>query len=312
VSVIRIGTRGSALALRQTELVANRLRDLHPDHEFAVERIATKGDVLTDVPLSSLSGQGVFVDAIEAALREERIDLAVHSAKDLPSRLDPVFTLGAVLERADARDVCVSRGGPLAGLARGARVGTSSRRRACQLRARRSDLDLVEMRGNVDTRLRRLDEGRYDAIVLAAAGLQRLGLADRITEYFDVLEILPCPGQGAIAVEVRTADARVRALVALLGDPATAAAVEAERSLLARLGAGCTAPVGAYARSTTPGMLAIDGFVGALDGRMVRAALTGSADQAAALGNELASRLIAQGAADLLAEAGRTHVSVHA
>lgn len=299
MTTVRVGTRGSALALRQTETVVARLAALHPQHRFVTTRISTRGDVLRDVPLAAIGGSGVFVDAIEEALRAEAIDLAVHSAKDLPSRLDDAFRLGAVLERGDPRDVMVSRFGPIAKLPVGARVGTSSVRRACQIRDWRPDLELAELRGNVDSRLRKLDRGAYDAIVLAAAGLARLGLEPRVTEYFDAVRVLPSPGQGTLVVEIRAGDDQSARLVAPLMHQPTAMTLAAERAFLARLGAGCAAPVGAYARFED-GTLRLDAFIGAMDGRMVRGTLAGAGDDAADLGVALANHLLAHGGDALL------------
>lgn len=311
---LRVGTRGSRLALAQTQLVLDRLRALHPQHEFRVERIATKGDILSDAPLAGI-GRGVFVDAIEEALRERRIDFAVHSAKDLPSQLDSAFQLGALLERADPRDALVSHGTLLDNLPGGARVGTSSARRACQVRARRPDLELVAMRGNVETRVRKLDAGEYDAIVLAVAGLARLSLETLVTEYFEPADMIPCPGQGALALEIRGADVEVAALVAPLAHTATTAAVLAERAFLARLGAGCTAPVGAYARcvpNVPNDALVLDAFIGAVDGRMVRGTRSGSSVRPEALGVELADELLAAGGDVMLRDAALVSGSAHA
>lgn len=290
-----VGTRGSALALTQTEIVVAALRERHAGIDLRVERIATKGDIIRDVPLSTLGGRGVFVDAIEEALRSGAIDLAVHSAKDMPSTTPPDLAIAAFLERADPRDVLVSRAGGVHDLPAGARVGTSSQRRACQLRAARSDLALVDVRGNVDTRLRKLDAGEYDAIVLAAAGLLRLGLAGRVTEWLPVGTMLPSPGQGAIAIEIRAADDRLASLLAPLSHAPTATALEAERAFLARLGAGCAAAVGAHATLDASGRLTLDAMIGTLDGHMVRAQGDGDAARAAAIGADLADRLLAEG-----------------
>ncbi|MGQ0639787.1 MAG: hydroxymethylbilane synthase [Gemmatimonadaceae bacterium] len=298
----RVGSRGSRLALTQTELVLERLGTIYPEHDFVVERIATKGDVLSDTPLAAI-GRGVFVDAIEEALRERRIDFAVHSAKDLPSQLNSDLQLGAVLERADPRDALVSHGAGLTDLPTGARVGTSSARRACQIHARRPDLELVPVRGNVETRLRKLDAGDFDAIVLAVAGLARLALESRVTEYFEPVDMVPCPGQGALAVEIRAEDADTARLLAPLGHATTTVAVRAERGFLARLGAGCAAPVGAYARYAREQTLVLDAFVGAIDGRMVRGTQSGSSVRPEVVGVALAEELLAGGGEALLREA---------
>lgn len=299
-----VGTRGSALALTQTDSVIVAIRARHPALEPRVERITTSGDVMRDVPLATLGGRGVFVDAIEEALRRGRIDLAVHSAKDLPSTIPSDLAIAAVLERADPRDVLVSRAGVLDALPAGARVGTSSQRRACQLRAARPDILTLDLRGNVDTRLRRLDAGAYDAIVLAAAGLVRLGLEGRVTEWLPVERMLPAAGQGALALEVRADDAELIAMIQPLSHPPTEAAVTAERAFLARLGAGCAAAVGAHATLGADGRLTLDAMIGTPDGRTVRGRETAGAANAAALGETLADRLLAMGGQELVAAAG--------
>jgi hydroxymethylbilane synthase len=304
MTTLRVGTRGSALALTQTGMMMDALRALHPGLELVRERITTKGDVMTDVPLATIGGRGVFVDAIEEALRERRIDLAVHSAKDVPSRLPADMRIGAFPARVDARDALISPHGTVAALPAGARVGTSSRRRACQLLALRPDLVMAELRGNVDTRLRRLDEGAYDAIVLAGAGLVRLGLAHRVTEWIALDAMIPAPSQGSLAIELRADDAATLGFVAPLDDRATAVAVTAERAFLARLGAGCSAAVAAHATLGAAGRLTMRALIGAADGRHVRAVEEADAGDAATLGAAMADRLLAAGGATFLEEAG--------
>jgi hydroxymethylbilane synthase len=300
---LTIGTRGSKLALVQAEQVRAALLARHPGLAVALEIITTRGDVVLDRPLTAFSDKGLFVDEIEAALRAGRIQLAVHSAKDLPSELAADMTIGAFLRRADPRDVLVSASGAeLRDLPPGARVGTSSLRRACQLCAARPDLDVRDIRGNVDTRLRKLHEGQYDAIVLAAAGLQRIDRADAITEYLEPAIMLPAVGQGALAVEICRGDEATAAYVAALDDPATRYAVQAERAFLARLGGGCKLPAAGYA--TVEGThLHLAGLVGAADGRLVRDAVAGDVADGARLGETLAGRLLAGGGAALLDEA---------
>ncbi len=306
---LRLGTRGSALAMTQARLVAAALgaahANAHPDVAIEIVVITTKGDVRTDVPLAAIGGSGLFATELENALRAGEIDLAVHSAKDLPSTLAADMALAAFLEREDPRDVVVSRdGAALRDLPHGARVGTSSPRRACQLRALRPDLTLLDIRGNVDTRLRKLDAGEYDAIVLAAAGLRRLGLIARATEHLAPADMLPQVGQGAIAVEVRADDARTHALVAALDHARTRAAVVAERAFLARLGAGCAAPTGAHATLHADGTLTVEGLIGHADGRTLRVGATGPAEHATTLGAAVAETLLADGGDALLREAG--------
>jgi hydroxymethylbilane synthase len=245
---IVVGSRSSALALVQAESVAAALRALYPQRVFRILHIRTEGDRVLSRPLVEIGGKGVFVKEIEDALLAHDVDLAVHSCKDLPTAQPAGLTIGAFLARADPRDVLVARQGrPLAELPGGARVGTGSLRRVAQLRALRPDLVLADIRGNVDTRLRKLDEGQYDAIVLAAAGLSRLGLDGRVSEYFDPQVVLPAPGQGALALELRVDDEEVLELISALDHPATRQAAGAERAFLRGLGGGCDVPIGAYA-----------------------------------------------------------------
>lgn len=298
--MLTVGTRGSALALAQTQLVLDALHQRWPDVEVRIERITTTGDARRDVPLAAL-GRGAFVSEIEAALRERRIDVAVHSAKDLPSRLTPEFRIAAVLERADPRDVLVSRvGATLRDLPARARIGTGSPRRACLLHAARPDVQVLDVRGNVDTRLRKLAAGEFDALVLAAAGMIRLGRADEATEWLDPTVMVPAVAQGAIAVEVRAGDQEILDLIAPLGHAPTAAAVTAERAFLARLGAGCTAAVAAYATQSAYDELSLAGLIGALDGQHVRGTRAGAVADAERLGDGLASELLEAGGAAFL------------
>ncbi|HXE57526.1 MAG TPA: hydroxymethylbilane synthase [Gemmatimonadales bacterium] len=294
-----VGTRGSALALAQTDLVRRALLARFPGLEIETRRITTKGDVLLDRPLGDVGDKGLFVAEIEEALRRGEIDLAVHSAKDLPSDLPADLCLAAFPERADPRDVLVSRLGGLADLPPGARVGTGSPRRACQVRAARPDLAIVPIRGNVDTRLRKLDAGDYDALVLAAAGLVRLGWANRVTEWLPLEVALPSVGQGALAVETRAEDTRVRELVGALDDPVTARTVRAERAFLSRMGAGCQAAVAAHAVAAGA-ELVVTGMIGHPDGRMVTGRATGF--DPVELGTALADRLLVGGGRALLEE----------
>jgi hydroxymethylbilane synthase len=306
---IKVGTRGSALALTQTGSVVAALRARHPELDITVHRITTKGDVMRDVPLTTLGGRGVFVDAIEEELRQGSIDLAVHSAKDLPSRVPADLAIAAFLERADARDVLVSRAGLLASLPAGARVGTSSLRRVCLLHSVRPDIQTVDLRGNVDTRLRKLDAGDYDAIMLAAAGLVRLGLQDRISEWLPAETMLPSPGQGALAIEIRADDNDLRELVRPLSHAPTESALAAERAFLARLGVGCAAAVGAHATLDHAGTLMLRAMIGAADGRSVRGVRTGPAADATGIGESLAGQLLGAGGDELVAASERITVS---
>jgi hydroxymethylbilane synthase len=297
---ITIGTRSSKLALAQTEMVRARLLAAHPGLDVQVEHITTRGDVILDRPLSAIGDKGLFVTELEDAMRAGKVDLAVHSAKDLPSQLPHDMTLAAFPEREDPRDALVARGGlTLNDLPRGARVGTSSLRRACLLRSIRPDLQIADLRGNVDTRLRKLHEGQYDAIVLAAAGLLRLGLEHEIGEYLPADVVVPAAAQGILAIETRAGDTRLAALLAPLDDAASRTAAGAERAFLGRIGGGCQVPLGAYARLEGT-QLHLVGMIGAASGRLVRGALQGPADDAEMLGARLAEQLLAAGGQQLL------------
>jgi hydroxymethylbilane synthase len=302
---VRIGTRGSQLALRQAEEVAVGLRRAWPDVTVELLPIRTTGDRLVTAHLAEVGGKGLFAQEIDEALREGRVDLAVHSLKDLPSERPKGVVLAAFPRREDPRDVLVA-GVPrnLAALPPGARVGTSSPRRAVQLLARRPDVVAVPIRGNVDTRLRKLRSGEYDAIILAAAGLRRLGLADPAATVLEPEEMLPAVGQGTLGVEAREDADEVRALAAALTDPDTRTATLAERAFLEAMGGTCTTPLAAYARRVERG-LRLDAFVATADGtRALRDAEVGSADEPEVLGRRLAERLLAAGAGDIVRAGG--------
>lgn len=313
---IRTGTRESALALEQTGWVIDRLGELHPGLRFEVIGIKTQGDAILDVSLSKIGGKGLFVKEIEQALLDGRIDLAVHSMKDLPAAIPAGLVIAAVTRRVDPRDVLISPSGlGLDRLPPGARVGTSSLRRAAQLLHHRPDLDIVSLRGNIGTRLRKLDELDLDAVVLAAAGLERMGWSNLMTEVLGPEICLPAAGQGALGIEVRAGDRATTALVAALDDPETALAVRAERALLGRLGGGCQVPIGAYARFEGPAVesrrLVLDGMVAAPGGRpLLRASraadIVVTRDEANAvadrLGREVADALLEAGAQKILDE----------
>ena len=296
-----IGTRGSSLSLCQTQIVQAKLEQHVPSYEFSLKTIKAKADEQPDVPLVAMGGEGIFVKELEAALLRREVDMAVHSMKDLPLEIPSGLTIAAVLERDEPRDAWVSRSGAtLDQLPAGSRVGTSSLRRRSQLLRQRSDLQMVEIRGNVDTRLRKLREGQYDAIVVAACGLIRLGLEAQITEYLDLAQMLPEPGQGALAIEARADGGAMVQLAKRLDEPVTRACVEAERAFLRALGGGCRVPIAAYA-SYEHDTLHLEGAVVAADGHaQVRDSLDGPMTQAVALGEQLAQRLSAQGAAALL------------
>ncbi len=298
---LTIGTRGSALARWQTEWARAALAAAWPGLSITLHPFTTSGDRQLDQPLPAIGGKGVFTEELEVALLAGEIDLAVHSLKDLPVAAAPGLVLGAIGPRADARDVFIARGGgTLAHLPRGARVGTSSLRRAAQLLAARPDLTLLSLRGNVDSRVRKALSGDYDAIVLAAAGLQRLGLDEAASEYLSFETMLPAPGQGAIAVQCRAEDAELLNWLRPLDDAHTRAAVTAERAFLSGLGGGCSAPIAAYATAGPEQTLSITGLVATVDGRRVIRLAASGADPAA-LGATLAGRALAQGARELLA-----------
>jgi len=297
-----VGSRGSKLALWQAGWVRDQLTAR--GHEVEIKVIKTTGDRLESAPLTQSGTKGLFIKEIEEALAAKEIDLAVHSLKDLPTEQPPGLRVAAVPRRADARDVWVSSGArQLAALPSGSRVGTGSLRRQSQLRALRGDLEAVPVRGNVDTRLKKLERGEYDALVLAAAGLERLGLAERVTQYFTVSEMCPAAGQGALAVETRGGDERIVEAVMPLDDPSSHQAVRAERAMLRCLGGGCQAPIAAYASSADE-KLELLGVVAALDGsRIVRATAAAPPDDPEGLGAIVAQELLKQGAEEILRSA---------
>ncbi|WP_346949937.1 hydroxymethylbilane synthase [Dyella sp.] len=302
-SILRIATRKSALALWQAEHVAAELRNAHPGLMVELVPMTTRGDEIQDRSLATIGGKGLFLKELEVAMQEGRADLAVHSLKDVPSELEPGFTLPAVLPRADAADAFISNDyADLAALPLGARVGTSSLRRQALLRSLRPDLTLLDLRGNVGTRLGKLDAGHYDAILLACAGLERLGLAERIRGRLAAPDWLPAPGQAAIAIEARSDQPATLALLAALDDEHTRIAVDAERAMNQALGGSCTVPVGAWCVVTERG-LHLSGLVGDVaSGRLLRAEAEGGSDEAQALGRRVAGALFAQGASAFLRE----------
>jgi hydroxymethylbilane synthase len=301
----RIGTRGSLLARWQAESVRKKLFAA-AGIECEIVIIKTAGDKMQQSPLTQIGGKGVFIKELEEALLEESIDLAVHSVKDIPTETPPRLSFPAVCRRDDIRDCLISaNGATLANLRQGARVGTSSLRRQAQLLSIRRDLDIRELRGNVDTRLRKVEGGEYDAIVLAKAGLDRLEWSNRITEIFSPEIFMPAVGQGAIAIEARAADLEAEQIFAKLDDAETRASIIAERALLSALQGGCQVPIGAWARIER-GEMVLEAAVTSTDGlQSVKQRLTGSPDQAAQLGQQLAQALIDAGAQTILAEVSR-------
>lgn len=273
---LRLGTRGSALALWQSRHIAARLEAAHPGLTIALVEIVSTGDRVTDVPLSHVEGTGFFTASIEQALAAGEIDLAVHSCKDLPVAVTPGLTVAAIPARGPVEDVLVARDGhTLASLPAGARVGTCSLRRTAQVRGRRPDLACVSLRGNVPTRIARVSEGALDAVVLARAGVERLGLAAHVTEIFAIDAVLPAPAQGALAVQCRERDGDVVAILAALDHAPTRAAVTAEREVLHRLGGGCSAPVGALAVPLDDGLRLTAAVFDLTDGRAIRTTASG-------------------------------------
>ncbi len=305
-SVVRIATRGSALALWQANWTRDQLLSAEPELTVELVVLKTRGDQIQDRALSEVGGKGLFVKEIEEALLDGRAQVAVHSMKDLPADVADGLIIGAVPEREDPRDALLVKPAlasvrDVAGLPERARVGTSSLRRVCQLRAHRPDLDVVALRGNVDTRVRKVDGGELDAIILACAGLKRLGYGARITTALSTDESLPAIGQGALAIECRADDAATKARLERLNHRPTALAVTAERAFLRRLAGDCKTPLAAYA-TLAGDELSLTGLVGAPDGsRLLRHTLAGSAGDGAALGRALAEELIARGAEQLLA-----------
>jgi hydroxymethylbilane synthase len=303
-SPLRIGSRGSALALWQARHVKKRLEQIQANRAIEIVIIRTTGDRITDVPLSRIGDRGLFTKELDRAILDREIDLAVHSLKDVPTLMAEGLALAAVLERADPRDaLVVAPGQPkcIRDLPQGARVGTSSLRRRAQLLALRPDLTIAELRGNLDTRLSRVAAGSYDAALLAYAGLQRLGLQDHAAEVLDSRDWLPAPGQGALGIATRADDPDVRSIVEQLDHPATRLATTAERALLHALEGGCQIPIGALGAASQN--LVLHGLVASIDGkRVIRGSDSDSAADPVRLGERLARELIRQGAQDILDE----------
>lgn len=298
---LKIATRQSPLALWQANYVKDRLQQLYPDLTIELVPMVTKGDVILDSPLAKIGGKGLFVKELENALLNKKADIAVHSMKDVPMQFPKGLGLSVICQREDPRDAFVSHSyRTFAELPQGAVVGTSSLRRQCQLKALHPDLDIRSLRGNVGTRLSKLDNGDYDAIILASAGLIRLGLADRIASFIDVEQSLPAAGQGAVGIECRTDDAQVQALLAPLADAETTYCVLAERAMNNHLQGGCQVPIGGYA-VLQQGQLYLRALVGDIDGsRIIRAEGKSPVENAEALGVQIAEQLLAQGADKIL------------
>ena len=299
---LTIGTRQSLLALWQSNHIAALLREKYPECEVVLKKIVTKGDRILDVPLAQIGGKGLFTKEIETELADGTIDLAVHSLKDMPTVLPEGLCLTAITVRANVGDAFVSnKYTSFEELPLGAVIGTSSLRRKAQLLAARPDLQIMDLRGNVDTRLRKLDEGLYDAIILAAAGLERLGHGDRITALIPPDVCLPAVGQGALAIEARTADDEVRSMLEFLNDLPTKQSTDAERAFLGLLEGGCQVPIGVHA-DVAGEQIKIEAIIAALDGSTVlRDTITGKAEDAVALGQQLGKKMLAAGGQEILA-----------
>ena len=301
MKILKIATRQSPLALWQAEHIRARLEAMHADLKVELVTFVTQGDKILDTPLAKIGGKGLFVKELEEALLDGRADLAVHSMKDVPMALPEGLTLAVICEREDPLDAFVSNTyNSFAELPHGAKVGTSSLRRKCQILKQRPDLEIIDLRGNVGTRLSKLDAGLYDAIILASAGLKRLGLADRIRHTLQLEISLPAVGQGALGLECRAADKAVLDLILPLLHDETDICVRAERAFNAYLEGGCQVPIAGYA-SLNQGQLHIEGRVGSVDGAtLLKVELKGTPEQAEQLGETLAQKLLEQGAGDLL------------
>jgi hydroxymethylbilane synthase len=306
---IYIGTRGSKLALWQAEWVKSEIQHLHSEIEISLIKIKTTGDMILDVPLAKIGGKGLFVKEIEEAILRHKVDMAVHSMKDVPTELPEGLHLAAICRREDPRDALITkvqssefRVQSYKDLPHGATVGTSSLRRLCQLMNIRPDLKIVQLRGNLDTRIRKLDEGQFDAIIVAVAGVKRLGLAYRITEILEPEICLPAIGQGAIGIECRVNDKVINTILGALNHQETSISVRSERALLRRLGGGCQVPIAAYAR-IEDGRVIMDGLVGSITGeRVIKGHAEGKLEDHERLGTNLAEDLLSRGAKEILAE----------
>ncbi|HEX5435099.1 MAG TPA: hydroxymethylbilane synthase [Candidatus Angelobacter sp.] len=304
---LRIGSRGSQLALWQANHVAGLLRN--QGHRVEIEIIKTTGDKILDVALAKVGTKGMFTKEIEEALADRRIDLAVHSLKDVPTELQPQFTLAAIMKREDPRDAFISvKYARLQDLPRGAKVGTSSLRRQCQLKAMRPDLEIFPLRGNVDTRLRKLESGKYDAIILAAAGVKRLGLDKHVRSRIEPEVMCPAVGQGALAIEARSSDTEVLSDLKFLNHPETHSAIACERAVLGSLGGGCQVPIGAFAEERN-GVFHLRAMVGRPDGSEILREVAEGKDPEQ-LGRETAQKLLKRGAEKILSDVYNEEVAV--
>jgi hydroxymethylbilane synthase len=300
---LRIGTRGSQLALYQANWVKEKLVQAYPHLKVTLVKIKTTGDKIQDAPLAKVGGKGLFIKEIEEALMQREIDLAVHSIKDVPTELPKGLHLSAITKREDPRDVFISKdGSPLKNLPQRARIGTSSLRRQAQLLSFRSDFEMIPLRGNLDTRLKKLKTMNLDGIILAHAGVKRLGLEERITEIISTEISLPAIGQGALGIETRMDDEEVEQKIRFLNDPTSAIAILSERAFLKKLGGGCQVPIAAFGQ-IVGSTLQIDGMVATTDGKtMIRHSLKDTPEEAESLGTRLATILLERGAGKILEE----------
>lgn len=301
--LVTVGSRGSKLALIQTNWVISELKRFNPEYEFQIEKITTKGDKITDAPLSRLGGVGLFTKELEVALINKKIDIAVHSAKDVPTEIPEGLIIGATPKREDPHDVLISiNNAPLEKLPDNARIGTSSLRRKAQLLASRPDLKILDLRGNLDTRLKKLEAEDMDAIILAHAGLIRMKYTGPISQVIPFDIMLPAVGQGSLCIEIRKGDARIEKIISGMNDTQTRIAIEAERALLARLQGGCQVPIGAYAH-VQKNEVFIEAAICTVEGdHIIRDKQGGPAQQAAKIGDELAQRMLENGGMRILHE----------
>lgn len=307
---IKIGTRKSMLALWQSNWIKDMIEKRYPDTTVELVRIVTKGDKILDVPLAKVGGKGLFVKEIEEALLQEEADIAVHSMKDVPTVLPEELHIGIVTKREDPHDAFVSvKYKNLSELPAGAKIGTSSLRRKSQLNCIRPDLIIEDLRGNLDTRIKKLDDGIYDAVILAAAGMRRLGWQDRITCTFTEEEMLPAIAQGAVGIELRKKDDELLQALSFMHDEETAVAVAAERAFLARLEGGCQVPIGGFGK-LSGGKLTFTGLIAAIDGKKIlKETVVGDLGDAEKMGRETAEKLLAMGGAEILAAVYGEHIS---
>jgi hydroxymethylbilane synthase len=306
---LRIGTRASQLALWQANWVKSELESRYPGMEVTLTKIKTMGDKILDVPLAQVGGKGLFVKEIEEAMLRGEIDIAVHSMKDVPTEFPEGLGLHCITEREDPRDAVISHGRTFAELPLGARIGTSALRRQAQLLKVRPDLQMVIIRGNVETRIRKLDDDNLDAVILAAAGLKRLGFTDKVAEYLPVDLSIPAIGQGALGIECRLDDATITETIGFFNHPDTSHAVRAERALLWRCEGGCQVPIAAHG-VVSGDLLTLTGFIASVDGsRSVRGVISGPAASCEKLGIELAEQLLADGGHEILSEVYQREVS---